>query len=115
MAGVCSSPGCPAFTVTDGKCATHQRQANRHRHRTTPTKVARTSKVREHRRRAVSAWRTEHGDWCPGYNRPGHTATDLTADDPVAIANGGDPMQEQAILCRSCNSAKGARDVGPSG
>lgn len=110
MAGVCSTPGCPDFATGLGKCDVCRSKTNRHRHRTTPTKRARTSKVAEHRRTAVREWRAEHGDWCPGWNKPGHRATDLTADDPTPIAHGGDPMQTLRVLCRSCNSARGARE-----
>lgn len=109
MAGVCSTPGCPDFTVTDGKCAIHQRQANRHRHRTTPTKATRTWSERKRRARAVDEHRAEHGDWCPGYQRPAHEATDLTADHIQSVAAGGRPDGPHQVLCRACNSAKGAR------
>ena len=51
----------------------------------------------------VAAWRTVHGDWCPGWRRPAHPATDLTAE------HGGNPVGSRrvaGVLCRSCNSAK---------
>lgn len=64
----------------------------------------------EDRRRAdtVRAWRAEHGDWCPGWQRPPHPATDLTADHIVAFAVNGDEAGELTVLCRSCNGRKAA-------
>lgn len=110
MAGVCSTPGCPDFTVTDGKCGTHQRQANRHRHRTTPTKATRTWSERKRRARAVDAHRAEYGDWCLGdVDHEAHECHDLTADHVVAVANGGAPNGPLRVTCRSANSRKGAR------
>jgi len=58
--------------------------------------------------RAVADWRAKHGDVCPGYNRPPHPATDLTADHLLPRAQGGGPGSPLAVLCRSCNSARGA-------
>jgi 5-methylcytosine-specific restriction protein A len=54
-------------------------------------------------REAVAAHRATHGDWCPGWRRPPHPATDLTADhiDPRSLAAG------IRILCRGCNSRRG--------
>ena len=34
---------------------------------------------------------------------------DLTADHVTAIANGGDPLGPLRVLCRSCNSRRGAK------
>lgn len=62
------------------------------------------------RAQAVAQHRQAHGDWCPGWQRPAHQATDLTADHPHAVAAGGDERQALAVLCRSCNSAKGNRE-----
>lgn len=55
---------------------------------------------------AVARHRAEFGDWCPGYGRDGHPATDLTADHPRGIHTGGDGEIGE-VLCRSCNSRKG--------
>jgi 5-methylcytosine-specific restriction endonuclease McrA len=48
-----------------------------------------------------------YGNVCFGYNRVAHHAMDLTADhvEPIARGGRGDVIE---ILCRSCNSAKGA-------
>lgn len=56
-------------------------------------------------RTAVSAHRATVGDWCPGYRRPAHAASDLTAEHGVPISRGG---VVDGVLCRSCNSSKGA-------
>ena len=58
----------------------------------------------------LRAWRGEHGDWCPGYRRPAHRASDLTVDHVVPLAAGGAPFDigNTSVLCRSCNSTKGA-------
>ena len=58
----------------------------------------------------LRAWRGEHGNWCPGYQRPAHPASDLTVDHVVPLAAGGAPFDiaNTAVLCRSCNSTKGA-------
>jgi 5-methylcytosine-specific restriction protein A len=33
---------------------------------------------------------------------------DLTGDHPIALAQGGHPLQVPEVRCRSCNSARGA-------
>jgi 5-methylcytosine-specific restriction protein A len=62
----------------------------------------------ERKRRAavVAAHRAEYGDWCPGWQRPAHPSTDLTADHLLAVAAGGDEGGSLAVLCRSCNGSK---------
>ncbi len=62
--------------------------------------------------RVLRAWRGEHGDWCPGYLRAAHRAADLTVDHVVPLAAGGAPFDiaNCAVLCRSCNSTKGASE-----
>lgn len=64
---------------------------------------------RDRRAEAVQAHREQHGNWCPGWERPPHPATDLTADHPVEVAAGGSEGQEHVVMCRSCNSSKGGR------
>ncbi len=64
--------------------------------------------------RVLRAWRGEHGNWCPGYQRPAHPARDLTVDHVVSLSVGGAPFDigNTAVLCRSCNSTKGATTEG---
>ena len=52
----------------------------------------------------------QYGYVCPGYQRPAHPAGDLTVDHVVPLAAGGAPFDigNTAVLCRSCNSTKGA-------
>lgn len=73
---------------------------------------------REHqalRKRVISRWVGEHGWVCPGYQRPEHpVASDgLTLDHVVPLKAGGSPFdpRNSAVLCRSCNSTKGASTV----
>jgi 5-methylcytosine-specific restriction protein A len=62
--------------------------------------------------RVLRAWRGQHGNLCPGYQRPGHPASDLTVDHVVPLAAGGAPLDiaNCTALCRSCNSTKGGTD-----
>jgi 5-methylcytosine-specific restriction endonuclease McrA len=68
----------------------------------------RTWRERQRRKRAVDAWIRLHGHVCPGYQRPAHEAHDLTADHVHPRSHGGEHGRLE-ILCRACNSAKGAR------
>lgn len=61
------------------------------------------------RARTVAIHRAKYGNWCPGWRRPPHPATDLTADHIVPVAAGGAEHGDHAVLCRSCNGAKGKR------
>ena len=89
-----------------GRCTDHARQSNRSRHNALYSTRAwqRLSAL------VLRTWRGEHGDWCPGYQRPAHPAADLTVDHVVPLAAGGAPFDvgNTAVLCRSCNSTKGA-------
>lgn len=105
----CQVPNCPH--VQDGpRCDDHRRERERHNRATTPTKVTRESD-RDRRATAVAQHRAQHGDWCPGYGRPPHASTDLTADHIEEIALGGDPHGDLQVLCRSCNSRKGSTAI----
>ena len=65
----------------------------------------------------LRAWRGQYGNWCPGYQRDAHAASDLTVDHVVPLAAGGAPIDiaDTAVLCRSCNSTKGASTDGRGG
>lgn len=101
---------CGVLTSRPGsRCTTHARQSNRSRHNALySTRAWQRLSVR-----LLRAWRGEHGDWCPGYGRPDHRASDLTVDHVVPLAGGGAPFElaNTSVLCRSCNSRKGARVV----
>lgn len=111
----CSFPGCTNKGAPTRCAEKHQTQYNRGLHATTPTKVARRQPgVQAHRAAAVAAHVKQHGWLCLGDEHHGkHECRDLTADDPLPIALGGDPMQQLVVMCRSANSAKGARWTDP--
>lgn len=104
---VCSVPGCPEMQH-GSLCRAHRLLAEQKQRRTVPTKI---SEPRDRRRRkaTVRAHRDRHGEWCPGYGRPAHRASDLTADHRREMQEGGSPAGELAVLCRSCNSRKAKR------
>jgi 5-methylcytosine-specific restriction enzyme A len=92
------------------RCAEHARQSNRSRHNALySTRVWQRLSAR-----VLRAWRGEHGNWCPGYRRPAHAAADLTVDHITPLAAGGAPFDlgNTTVLCRSCNSTKGASTGG---
>ena len=98
---------CAVVTSRAGsRCAEHARQSNRSRHNA----LYSTRAWQRLSARVLRAWRGEHGDWCPGYGRRAHRASDLTVDHVVPLAAGGAAFDigNTAVLCRSCNSTKGA-------
>jgi 5-methylcytosine-specific restriction protein A len=98
---------CGVVTSRAGsRCTEHARQSNRSRHNA----LYSTRAWQWLSARVLRAWRGEHGNWCPGYQRPAHAAADLTVDHVVPLASGGAPFDiaNCAVLCRSCNSTKGA-------
>lgn len=58
---------------------------------------------------AVQSWIAAHGTICMGHGRGAHmvAARELTADHVIPISQGGagGPLR---VLCRSCNSRRGA-------
>jgi 5-methylcytosine-specific restriction enzyme A len=100
---------CGVVTSRAGsRCTEHARQSNRSRHNA----LYSTRAWQRLSARVLRAWRGEHGNWCPGYQRPAHPAADLTVDHVVPLAAGGAPLDigNCAVLCRSCNSTKGASE-----
>jgi 5-methylcytosine-specific restriction protein A len=98
---------CGVVTSRAGsRCTEHARQSNRSRHNAFYS----TRAWQRLSARVLRAWRGEHRDWCPGYQRPAHRASDLTVDHVVPLAAGGAPFDigNTSVLCRSCNSSKGA-------
>jgi 5-methylcytosine-specific restriction protein A len=88
------------------RCTEHARQSNRSRHNA----LYSTRAWQRLSTRVLRAWRGEHGNWCPGYQRDAHAASDLTVDHVVPLAAGGAPFDigNTAVLCRSCDSTNGA-------
>ena len=102
---------CGVVTSRAGsRCTEHARQSNRSRHNA----LYSTRAWQRLSARVLRAWRGEHGNWCPGYQRPAHPASDLTVDHVIPLAAGGAPFDigNTAVLCRSCNSTKGASTEG---
>lgn len=91
----CGQPCLPRYQRCPTHTALHRRQQAKARSR----EAARARAV-------VAAWRAEHGNWCPGWQRPPHEATDLTAqhEAPFILTGGGGPL---TVLCRSCNTREG--------
>lgn len=107
---LCREAGCPEPATYRGRCKYHAKLAQREEWKRTPTKSTRNSGEQSRRARTVAAWRARYGDWCPGYKKAPHYATDLTAQHAHAIAQGGSPTQPLTVLCRECNS-RHAQDV----
>jgi 5-methylcytosine-specific restriction protein A len=102
---------CGVVTSRAGsRCTEHARQSDRSRHNA----LYGTRAWQRLSARVLRAWRGEHGNWCPGYERPAHRASDLTVDHVVPLAAGGAPFDiaNTSVLCRSCNSSKGATTGG---
>lgn len=58
----------------------------------------------------IAAHVAAHGWMCLGWGRPAHPSRSLTADHRIPIATGGSSVAANlGVLCRSCNSRKGAR------
>lgn len=68
-----------------------------------------TWKERKHKEAAVKWYIDNYGYVCSGYDRPSHPSKDLTADHIVPKFMGGNPLGRLRILCRSCNSRRGAK------
>ena len=105
----CLEPGCPQLARPGrSRCELHERQRNTARRR---RRTGYQSGWAAEARTIVDAWRTRHGDWCPGIRAdqlptdqrhratPGHPATDLTCDHQ--------PNNGRGVLCRTCNGLLG--------
>ena len=100
-----------ATSRAGSRCTEHARQSSHSRHNA----LYSTRPWQRLSARVLRAWRGEHGNnWCPGYQRDAHPASDLTVDHVVPLAAGGAPFDiaNCAVLCRSCNSTKGASTDG---
>ena len=97
---VCAEHGCPELVATGSRCQRHRKES--------PTYLQRDWAERKRRARAVAQHVAEHGWWCPGWKVSQHPSRDLTADHVVPVVDGGrdSPL---VVLCRSCNSRRGAR------
>lgn len=71
-----------------------------------------TNRAIQRRKAAVEAHKAVHGNWCPGWGVAPHEVGPgnmLTADHTEPRAVTGDEFTPLSVLCRSCNSRKGAR------
>lgn len=101
---------CGVVTSRSGsRCTVHARLSNRSRHNA----LYNTRAWQRLSARVIARHRGQHGSQCPGYGRDPHPAIDLTADHVVPLAAGGAPLDiaNLAVLCRSCNSTKGASET----
>jgi 5-methylcytosine-specific restriction protein A len=75
------------------------------------TRTGYDSAERRRRAQTVADHLEAYGSVCPGWHREMHEVDerDLTADHVRPVAAGGDPRGPLEVLCRSCNSRKGAR------
>lgn len=85
---------CGTLVVGHNRCPTH-------------TKGRYGNAEEQRMRRAVQTHRSQYGDVCPGYNRPAHPSSDLTADHSIPWSAVGPGFL--TVLCRSCNARKGTR------
>jgi 5-methylcytosine-specific restriction protein A len=110
---------CKRLTTNASRCDVHQREflAARQRQRDairgSASQRGYDSTYRRVRAQVLKGWRSQNGDWCPGWQREGHAATELTVDHITPLAAGGTNRRENLrVLCRSCNSRRGSKPDG---
>lgn len=98
----CLTEGCPNL-VRQGRCPQHQRAHERRR-------------PKKGERGYGPGWGTRSArliaeqPWCSRCLHPGSEGNPLTVDHIVSLAAGGASTDENLqVLCRRCNSSKGAR------
>lgn len=69
------------------------------------------STERRRRQQTIADHLEAYGAVCPGWRREMHETSpfELTADHVLAVAAGGAQDGALEVLCRPCNSSKGAR------
>ncbi|MFK0282572.1 HNH endonuclease [Streptomyces sp. NPDC090499] len=107
---------CGRLTTNPSRCDVHQAEWNKayeqRRAVTRPSASQRGYDITYRRVRAqvLKGWRSQHGEWCPGWGVPAHGSADLTVDHIIPLAKGGTHHRENLrVLCRSCNSRRGAK------
>lgn len=93
---------CGQVTSRRMRCASCERAREHERYRQRPHYRHGWAATRD---AMLRAWREQYGDVCPGWRRPPHAATDLTVDHVIPRSTRGGLR----VLCRSCNSTRGAR------
>ena len=101
----CTTPGCRALVRSGGRCASCRQRHDQERNASRPWYGSEWRKLRSE---VLTAWRAEHGDWCPGVpelDHPAHPAADLTVDHitPRSLDGG------VRVMCRKANSTLGAQ------
>lgn len=95
--------------LTSGtRCPDHTRQVDRAKTATARARRPYTNQEKLRRARAVTDWRAQHGDVCPGYGVSAHPSSDLAADHVHPVGAGGSEEGPLSVLCRSCNGRKAA-------
>jgi 5-methylcytosine-specific restriction enzyme A len=105
---LCIDCGRASAEVRRGRCPDCRRTYERNKSRTR----RRTAAERRRRQALIAAHVQAHGWVCPGYDCEPHASDDLTADHLEPQALRGRPEGEIRVLCRSCNSKRGAREAG---
>jgi 5-methylcytosine-specific restriction protein A len=100
---------CGRLTPTGPRCADCERPRARATQRSKRQRRPYTTPEKRRRAVAVDQWVSTHGQWCPGWQREPHPSSDLVADHVVPYAAGGAEDGPLRVLCRSCNSSRGAR------
>jgi 5-methylcytosine-specific restriction protein A len=101
--------GCRRLIPTGTRCPDCERPRARATQRAKRQRRPYTTAQKRRRAAAVDQWRATYGDVCPGWQREPHPSTDLVADHIAAVAAGGPESGPLRVLCRSCNSSRGAR------
>ena len=103
MVTVTACLGCGRQTRQGSYCAVCATEVERRRH----NRAYDTGEWRRRRAEAIAAHVRRFGWRCLGDAVHGaHDTRDLTADHPVALANGGTHDQELGVMCRAANSRK---------
>lgn len=90
----------------DPRCGVHGRVVARARtHRKRAIRPYTTAEM-QRRKQVVATHRHTYGAWCPGFHRPAHASSDLTADHITDYGIGGEEDGPLQVLCRSCNTRK---------
>lgn len=87
---------CGVVTSRPGsRCTVHARLSNRSRHNA----LYNTREWQRLSARVLRAWRGQHGNWCLGYQRDAHPASDLTVDHvvPESITILGQPFAVRLV------------------
>ncbi|MEU7303734.1 HNH endonuclease [Streptomyces sp. NPDC007206] len=107
---------CGRLTTNASRCDIHQKewmaaqQRKRDAERGSASQRGYDVTYRRVRAQVLKGWRSQHGDYCPGWGIPAHSAQDLTVDHIIPLAAGGTHHRENLrVLCRSCNSRRGSK------